>query len=334
MDEELEALIKEADEERDNLENGVENEIIEDEVEELPEDSEDNIDEDKEKLDDKEDEEDDVTADSGDDMDGDSMDDKSDDDTNNTEDNFKPITTTVNGHEVVINSEAEMMAFIKKGAESFNTKSDEPNIEQEIVSQANLTQEDLKLLVDAKNGDPKAIAKLAQISGQDLLDIDNNDADEYKSNFEPSIASDIDKVAQTILDDSELSQKFQHMSNTLPDSFIKNVTANAKDLATFADHVKTGLASEIIPEAIKLSYQGMDFSQAYVQVGSQIMQKRNSPVETKQREVTDRAKNLRKQASDNGGNNNKGKNLKGELTEDEVWNLSDEDFEALTASKS
>lgn len=334
MDEELEALMKEADKERDNLENGAEDDIIKDEVEELPEDNETNIEEDSEESNDNEDERDDSVDDTDDVLDNSNGDDKHDDDSSDAVDNFKSITTTVNGHEITINSEAEMMAFIKKGAESFNTKSDEPNIEQEIISQANLTQDDLKLLVDAKNGDPKAIAKLAQISGQDLLDIDNSDANEYKSNFEPNISSDIDRVAQTILNDSELSQKFHQMSSTLPDSFIKNVTANAKDLATFADHVKTGLASEIIPEAIKLSYQGMDFSQAYLQVGTQIMQKRNAPAETKQREVTDRAKNLRRQASDNGGNNNKGKNLKGELTEDEVWNLSDEDFEALTASKS
>lgn len=304
-------------------------------------DDEDETDDDKEEDIEQEDESEseDEQNESEEDNEDDESESEEDDNSDKEESNdkFEPITVKVNGIDVTISSKDEMMSFIKKGAESFNVKDDEYSNEKNILSQGKLTADDLKLLVDAKNGNAKAIAKLAKISNVDLIDIEDDFADEYTPEFKVIEETDIDKVAREIINDSELHENFKSISNSVPSSFINKVTSNANDLKTFSEHIKSGLAQEIIPEAIKLTYQGIDFAEAYVRVGHSVIGKKQQQQESngdnvseqkKERQMSDREKALRQKAKDN---NYSDKKSNKDLTEDDIWNMSKEDFDAYTS---
>jgi len=247
---------------------------------------------------------------------------------------FTPIETEVGGHKITINSQEELDAILKKGAESFS-QNKEKTKEELALEQSGLSAEDIALFIDAKNGDKNALAKIATQGKIDLLDVDENDADNYSQAFQVKEATDIERVAQSIVDNTELHNEFKNLTSGLPQSFMTAITSNAQDLQTFSEHVRSGLAREIIPEAIKLTYQGMDFSQAYVNVGTRIMSDRSQEQEqpkaqsvSNDRNISDREKDLRKKAREvptSSQTTNQG------LTEDDIWNMTDEEFAEYTA---
>lgn len=323
----LDALIAEADAELKGLSEDIEEEP--EEIEDIGDDKDEIKEDDIEEKDDAEDE----SQDNNDDLDSDNEDEDGEED-NISE--FTPMETEIGGHKITINSKEELEALIKKGAESFNQEPDTLTTEKAIIEQGKVTAEDLKLLVDAKNGDVNAIAKLAQQAKVDTIDIPDN-GDEYKPTFEPTVPTEVDIVARNIMADTNLHAEFTKVTSGLPQDFIKNISSNAKDLATFGQQVKDGLAQEIIPEAMKLSLMGMDFTQAYVQAGTKILKAKSESTETNQkqeRQVSDKEKQLRKQAKEQTSTKTSTKKTGEDMSEDDVWNLSDEDFHNMVDSQS
>lgn len=98
------------------------------------------------------------------------------------------------------------------------------------------------------------------------------------------------------LSTKQLFETFTMVTSGLPKHFIQAVTSNGKDLATFKEQIQSGLAQEIIPQALKLTYQGVDFIDAYVRVGTKIMSERASnniqqqQQQQKDRTISDREK--------------------------------------------
>lgn len=257
-------------------------------------------------------------------------DDKEDEQEEENKPDFKPIEFEIAGQKIVLNSEEELKAMLSKGAESISKQDKSLELESEIIKQGKLTADDLKLLIDAKNGDAKAIAKLAKNSNIDILDVDSDDADNYVPTFAPNIVSDVERVAREISADTEHAAQFTSIASNLPNDFKTAIMSNANDLKVFSEHVKTGLAQKIIPEAMKLVYtKGMSFSDAYVAVGSDMVKVKEQPKQ-EERILTDREKELRKKASESGNNQSNGG--KKTLTVDDIANMSDEDFEKLTAA--
>ena len=280
---------------------------------------------DSDKSDESEDKDDDKSDDNNDDAD-DNNDAKSEDD---KKVDFKPVEFEIAGQKIVLNSEEELRAMLSKGAESLSKQDDSLSLEKAIIEQGRITADDLKLLIDAKNGDPKAIAKLAANSKIDILEVDADDADKYVPNFQPTIISDTEKVAREIANDKEHAEVFTKIASGLPMDFKQAIMSNANDLKTFSQHIKSGLAQQIIPEAMKLTFtEGLSFSDAYVKVGSELVNKQ--PEQKKiERTLTDREKELRKKASEQGNNQADGSRKK--LTVDDIANMPIEEFEKLTA---
>lgn len=243
-------------------------------------------------------------------------------------DEFKPIEFEIAGQKITLKSEDELKAMLSKGAESISKQDKSLELENEIIKQGKITADDLKLLIDAKNGDAKAIAKLAANANIDILEVEADDADKYVPTFAPVIISDVEKVAREISADTEHASQFTKIASSLPQDFKSAIMSNANDLKTFSEHIKSGLAQQIIPEAMKLVYtKGMNFSDAYVAVGTELTQTKQEP-KKEERNLTDREKELRKKASESGNNqSNSGKKT---LTVDDIANMSDEDFEKLT----
>ena len=242
---------------------------------------------------------------------------------------FKPIEFEIAGQKIVLKSEEELKAMLSKGAESLSKQDNSLSLEKTIIEQGKITAEDLKLLIDAKNGDAKALAKLAKNSKIDILEVEADDDEKYVPTFQPTIISDTEKVAREIANDVEHAEVFTKIASGLPVEFKQAIMSNANDLKAFSEHIKSGLAQQIIPEAMKRTFtEGISFSDAYVKVGLELSNKQ--PEQKKvERTLTDREKELRKKASEQGNNQSSDRNKK--LTVDDIANMPIEEFEKLTA---
>lgn len=309
-------------------------EDLEDEaLKELGNSDEDDNDESTDKDENDEKDNDDNSENKDDDSDNDNNNDADDNNDDESKDDkkldFKPIEIEIAGQKIVLNSEEELRAMLSKGAESLAKQDNSLSLEKTIIEQGKITADDLKLLIDAKNGDKKAIAKLAANSKIDILEVDAEDADKYVPTFQPTVISDTEKVAREIASDVEHAEVFTKIASGLPMDFKQAIMSNANDLKTFSQHIKSGLAQKIIPEAIKLTYtEGISFSDAYVKVGTELYTKQQEPKKA-ERTLTDREKELRKKASEQG--NNQGNGSKKKLTVDDIANMPLEEFEKLTA---
>lgn len=256
------------------------------------------------------------------------------DEENNKVKEFEPIEFEYSGHKIKVESQDELIAMLRKSAElQTNFK---PKTKEELaLEQAGISAEDIALYIDAKNGDKNALAKIATLGKIDLLDVSEEDATAYTKKFNIVEPNDAEIVAQSIVNDKQLFETFTRVTSGLPKHFMQAVTSNGRDLATFKEQIQNGLAQEIIPQALKLTYQGVDFIDAYVRVGTKIMSERASNNTQQQqqqpqdRTISDREKNLRKIANDkNSGSQKTNKNIE----VDDVWNMSDADFEKLVSS--
>jgi hypothetical protein len=238
---------------------------------------------------------------------------------------FTPIEIEVGGHKVKITSQEDLMAYVTKGAESFSKKEDKFVNEKTILEQGQLTADDLKLLVDAKNGSKEAIAKLAEIGKVDVFDLDSEMASQYKGQFEPYIESDVDKVANEILADVEHATTFRNISNNLPRDFMNAVSSNAEALKNFSGHIKSGLAQEVIPMAITAQMRyGGSFMDHYVDIGQKVSAGKTAKEEAKPtRSMSAEEISMRQRASAKTGSHVE---TKKDNSAEDIWNLSDAEF--------
>ena len=289
----------------------------EDDGEHTEEDENEDDYEDGEELDEDEEDEDDE------DNDDDSSDD-SDNDSSENNDDFEPIEVFVNNQSITLNSLDELKKFVKNGSKSKVVRNRKSENDQ-IIEQGGLSKSDLALLIDAKNGNKAAISKLAKDSGVDIFDIDDNAAEGYKQEFQAQIATEVDNVASDIMEDTQLHDEFKKVVSGVPQDFAQSIATDAKALRHFADHVKSGLAQKVIPEAIKAQMlQGGTFMENYARIGRAMSEETKDPTKSKtKRKENPRAKKLRERAKNHKGSN---KGTKTKVTGDDVWNMSSEDF--------
>ncbi len=289
------------------------NEETEDDRDDSEADEGENDNEDDDELEDEEDlsDDDDDTSDS------------EDSNTEESNDNFEPIEVEVGGQKISINNKNEMMAFIRKGANSMTQPTKRKSQNDQIIEQGKLSEDDLALLIDAKNGNKAAIAKLAKDSGVDIYDIEDDSA--YTKQFNPKFMSEVDEVAEEILQDETWSKNVQDTIKKVPDDFTQEIMGNAAALRNFANHVRSGLADKIIPEAKKSQIiNGGSFLQNYISSGQRIHDEdTKTKKEQSKRKVNPRAEKLKKRASNKKGSN-KGTDTK--ESGDAIWNMSTADF--------
>ena len=324
-EEELEQLMQEAVDERDSIDESGEEEIIEEEevVETKEENNEEIEPEEKEpELEESGEEEIEVKEEIEEELEKPNEEQVSD---------FTPIEIEVSGHKVTINSQDEMMEYIKKGAGTFNKEPETHQEEKLVIEQGKLSSDDLKLLVEAKNGSKEAIAKLAQLGKVDLMEIDDDSAESYKQQVQYNAPSDVDKVASEIMRDTAHATEVQSVFKNLPQDFTQAVSQDASMLKQFSEHIRNGIAQEIIPKAINASMtNGKSFLQNYAEIGqSQHDAKQES---TKQiREVSDKEKQLRDRANSSKGVQN---SKPVAVTADDIDDMDDATFKEYTSDPS
>jgi len=246
-----------------------------------------------------------------------------DDGDSNTGSDFKPIEVEINGNKISIDSEDELQTFVRQFGNQNKTKTQRKTKEQLILEQAGLSEEDLRLLADAKSGDKAAIAKLAKQSNVDIYDLDEDLADEYSPKFDVEMPSEVDQVAEEIMNNQELHTKFQEVVKSVPQDFTAVLVQDASALKNFAEHVESGLAQKIIPQAIKQQMlNGGNFIDHYAKIGREMVA--HNQLEKTVRKKNPRAEELKKRARNNKGTN---KGTKTKETAEDVWSMSDKEFE-------
>ena len=140
------------------------------------------------------------------------------------------------------------------------------------VSKHNITQEDLHLLADLKSGNADALKSIAKQNGVDMFALDT-DVDYRPSEANRmSIPSEVDLVAESIMQDTETATKIQSLNQHIPDDFRSKLASDANMLRLYANDVKSGMAERILPEAVKLKAinPNADFLEIYSHVGMKI----------------------------------------------------------------
>ena len=87
-----------------------------------------------------------------------------------------------------------------------------------------------------------------------------------------SIPSEVDLVAESIMQDTETATKIQSLNQHIPDDFRSKLASDANMLRLYANDVKSGMAERILPEAVKLKAinPNADFLEIYSHVGMKI----------------------------------------------------------------
>ncbi len=298
----------------DDTDNGeeVENDGEDFERDEDEDDQEDGNDIDEEEVEDDEDDNDDTS-------------DSPDSDTEEGSNDFEPVEIKVGNQTITLNSQEELLQFVKQGGTSNDQPKSRKSEVDQITEQGKLSKEDLALLIDAKNGNKAAIAKLAKDSGVDIYDLSDDEAAGYEQQFQAHLATEVDNVASDIMDDVQLHTEFKQVVGGVPQDFAQYIASDAGALKNFAGHVKSGLAQKIIPEAIKQQMlSGGTFLDNYAKIGREMSDEKKPPEESKtKRKENPRAEKLRKRAGNHKGKN---KGTKTKITGEDVWNMSSEDF--------
>ena len=140
------------------------------------------------------------------------------------------------------------------------------------VSKHNITQEDLHLLADLKSGNADALKSIAKQNGVDMLSLDADVDYKPSEANRMSIPSEVDLVAESIMQDTDTATKIQSLNQHIPDDFRAKLATDANMLRLYANDVKSGMAERILPEAVKLKAinPNADFLEIYSHVGMKI----------------------------------------------------------------
>ncbi len=254
--------------------------------------------------------------------------DTSDTTTDNSQNNddFEKVTVEINGQTITLDSDEELRAFVKNNRGNTVTSTPKKSQNDRTIEQGNLSEADLGLLIDAKNGDPAAIAKLAKMAKVDIYDMDEDLADSYKPNFATQKVSAVDEVAENIMADKQHYENFSTVLKSVPQDFVNSISTNAEALGHFSDQIKSGMAQKVIPIAIKRQLlQGGSFLESYATVGREMTQEQSGkPEDSKtKRKTNPRAEKLKKKASNSRGSN---KGTKTTQNGEDIWAMSTEEF--------
>lgn len=270
--------------------------------------------------DDNDDDNPDDDNDLDDDSNNDDSDDNDDNDKNEDDNDFETLSVEIDGTEIEVNSESELRAVVKKLTED---KPFSVNNEKRMLEQANLTKEDIALLADIKAGDKSAINELLKRQKVSLDDLDEV-TDEYSQKFDYKEATELDSLAEQIVNDTEFLGTYNDHVSQLPQDFAEAVHSDPVAMKNFVKHVKSGLAGKIIPEAKKAAMlNSTSFMEEYAKIGRQLAGKAPAGKQAKKevkREVKEKSRSRRAKRSQNRSGKPK------EFSASEIANMTEDEF--------
>jgi hypothetical protein len=166
---------------------------------------------------------------------------------------FEPVKIKDRGFEIVVDNFDDLVTLAHKGLNYENKKAElkEAKELKEFISNNKLSNEDLQILIDAKNGDKSAIVELAKRAKVDIYDI--NDKESYtpsKQTF--GVRNEIQDAINEVSADGELYENVRTMFNVLPEDFKQTLLGDPTLFKYFAyGDVKNGVAQKALPDAMK-----------------------------------------------------------------------------------
>ena len=247
----------------------------------------------------------------------------------------EPLYIEVNGEKIEVNSVEELATIASKALKSkkvLNTYKDDIAVLEGIKDQG-LSKEDLYLLVEAKKGNKKAIAKLIKETGIDIFDLDPDDEsiDEYKPNEYKADARIIETkaiIGDLKKDPNALNTFNNIINNDFTESERAKVFEDTNLLEFIGSTIKSGLFSKIQSSYEKRKLLGESSITALINAYDEFSK---SEVKAKKERVTKTIKTKkekavkRKKVTDNTISKTKQKSSN---KEPDFNNMTDEEFEA------
>jgi len=177
-------------------------------------------------------------------------------------------TIIVDGKEIEIDSEEELVKLAETGlkTKSKYDKSKEDIAILEGIREQGLSEQDLYLLVEAKKGNPKALAKLLKDSEVSLDDIEDVDPEDYVPNEYKADQNVIE--VKSILSDIEKSKNYDTFEGLIKQDFDseskRKLFENPDALKYVADMVDTGIFDKISGQYTKNKLLGANSLDALV----------------------------------------------------------------------
>jgi len=208
--------------------------------------------------DDEPEEDDDESEDENDDdenVEDDDGEDIKENDEDNTDQNEKIVINT-GDTSIEVGSKEELVKLAEKSLKTktlFDKYKDDIAI-IEGLKENGIEEEDLYLLAEAKKGNKNAIAKLIAKANIDPLDIDPEEAKDYKPN---EVKANMDYIhSKTILEeiqqDEEVYKKFNNLvMKDFDDESRQIVFKNSENLEAVASIIKSGVIDAILPKYTK-----------------------------------------------------------------------------------
>lgn len=263
---------------------------------------------------------------------------------------FDKVTSkfNANGKEFQITDPDDVVSLMQKGL-NYNQKmaAIKPSMKLVKALQDNGIEsvEDLGFLLDLKAKKPEAIAKLVQESGIDTYDLNEEKAAAYQPSV-PDVSDEVinfEMTAKALEDNPNFGRVVQELGS-FDDTTKQEIFKNPGLLNILTEHVGLGYYDQIMN---RLQYeqavgrmQGVPFLQAYDMVGNalfgnqpkqaptnaptQVINPTPVPVASTPKPVNNTA---RKAAAGSPGTATSSQKLN--LTPDELWNLSEEEFKKI-----
>lgn len=183
----------------------------------------------------------------------------------------KPVMLKDRDLELPVNNSKEMLELANKGL-NYTRKTQviaEHKNTADYMSKHGITMDKLQALVEIENGSKEALNQLAQKANIDLLEVDPESKYQPKQEFAPLETTEVDMVANEIQQDPTTAEAFRGMMDYVPDSFKTTLSKDANTLRLFGEDVKSGVAKQLMPEAVKIhALRGGDFVQSYIEAGN------------------------------------------------------------------
>lgn len=251
---------------------------------------------------------------------------------------FKSVEVNFNGQTISLDTKEELDLYLAKQAQNDSPSYKDDSITEAIIKQSGVTDADLQLLADVKAGKPGALSRLAKESKIDLADAEEFEGD-YTPEFTPKVTTSIEKAIADVRKDDALSSKFSSVVEKITgedgDEFLNLISSDVNNFNAFVDQVKSGVAEEILPIALKKSMlTGAPIADTYVaEYNNNLSSKKDTkPAEQKEkkkeeRQISEKEQRLRDRVSKDTGDSKSKQTA--ELTADDMW---DEDIFAKVKS--
>ncbi len=207
------------------------------------------------------------------------------------------LTVTRHGQTIPMTKE-EAEKFASFGFD-YTSKTQDLAKDRQLVELANdngVTAEELKTLIDMKQGNKEAFGHISKQAGIDPYDIDTD------SNYIPKVDKKnyaLEDAINTVQSDKEYAQTVDSWLEMLPRSAKQMISDDPKILLDIHTEARNGIAQKVMPTVIKemLTSPMSDFKQSYLRARQSVVSQPETKREEVSREVKKKATTAKKKAS-------------------------------------